>query len=442
MYLLYSALYTLAWLALLPYFAFAALRHGKYTAGLLERFGALPAFNSKQRPIVWLHCVSVGETQAARPLARRLLDEYASYTLVVSTITLTGQRIAREAFGEEAALVFYFPFDWAWSVRRALNHIKPSTVLIMETELWPRFLRECRVRRIPVALINGRLSERSMRGYKRVRQFIKRAVNDLQIALMQTAEDAARIKALGLSPQRIEVTGNIKFDAQIDSGETALTTELGARFGFSSERPLIVAASTHAAEERIVIEAFKEISRLAADAHKPRLLIAPRHPERFAEVAALLAVSGLTWARRTHKPSALDKTCDAILLDSIGELRAMYPLAEIVFVGGSIARTGGHNVLEPAAAAACIVTGAHTQNFTAIVKAFREHDALIQLPDMTEKDAPRLLAQVFTELFSDDKKRGALGRNARAAFERNQGATKRTVELLAPLFAVPLKTGR
>ncbi|MGI8656145.1 MAG: 3-deoxy-D-manno-octulosonic acid transferase, partial [Pyrinomonadaceae bacterium] len=212
--------------------------------------------------------------------------------------------------------------------------------------------------------------------------------------------------------------------------------------GFSNERPLLVAASTHAPEERIVIEAFKEISRLAAETHKPRLLIAPRHPERFAEVAALLSASGLAWTRRTHEPYIIDETCEAVLLDSIGELRAIYPLAEIVFVGGSIAQTGGHNVLEPAAAGACIVTGAHTQNFAAIVKAFREQQALIQLPDTAEIDAPHLLASVFTEILSDDKKREALGSNARAAFERNQGAAKRTVELLAPLFATPTKTAR
>jgi len=435
-YLLYSLLFTFGWLVLLPRFAFDALRHGKYVTGIRERFGALPAFETENRPVIWLHCVSVGEAQAARPLARRILDEYPSHTLVVSTITLTGQRIAREAFKEDAALVFYFPFDWAWSVRRALDHIKPSMVLIMETELWPRFLHECRARNVPIALVNGRLSERSLRGYKRVNRFINRLINDLTLALMQTAEDAARIEALGLSPHRIQVTGNVKFDAQHDSSEETLTAEFRARFGFSNMRPLLVAASTHAPEERIIIEAFKEITRAAAH-NKPRLLIAPRHPERFADVAALLDASDLVWTRRTRAPSAHDETCDALLLDSIGELRAIYKLAEIVFVGGSIAPTGGHNVLEPAASGACIVTGAHTQNFAAIVKVFREHDALIQLPFVEGKEASHMLARVFTELLSDDKKREALARNARATFERNQGATKRTVELLAPLFAMP-----
>jgi len=434
-YLFYSVLFTLGLLALLPRFALDALRHKKYVAGLRERCGALPVFDTKNRSVVWLHCVSVGETQAARTLAHQLLKEYPTHTLVVSTVTLTGQRVAREVFKAEAALVFYFPFDWAWSVRRALDHIKPSIVLIMETELWPRFLHECRVRNVPIALINGRLSERSLRGYKRVGMFIKSVVNDLTLALMQTEDDAGRIKALGLSTDRIQVTGNVKFDAQDDSSEQALTTEMRARFQFTDERTLIVAASTHAPEERIVIEAFKEIMRAAVGRSRPRLLLAPRHPERFAEVAALLAASGFAWTRRTHVPNAQDATCDAVLLDSIGELRAVYPLAGIVFVGGSIAPTGGHNILEPAAAGVCIVTGAHTHNFAAIVNVFREHDALVQLPAATEIDAPHLLAKVFNDLLSDREQRETLARNARTTFERNQGATKRTVELLAPLFA-------
>ncbi len=442
MYLFYSVLFTLGLLALLPRFALDALRHKKYVAGLRERCGALPVFDTKNRPVVWLHCVSVGETQAARTLARQLLNEYPTHTLVVSTVTLTGQRVAREVFKEEAALIFYFPFDWAWSVRRALDHIRPSIVLVMETELWPRFLHECRARNVPIALVNGRLSERSMRGYKRVGVFIKRVVNNLTLALMQTQEDALRINALGLSTNRIQVTGNVKFDAHEDSNEQALTTEIRTRFLFTDEQTLIVAASTHAPEERIVIEAFKEITRADVKRSRPRLLIAPRHPERFAEVAALLSASGFTWTRRTHAPSAQDATCDAVLLDSIGELRAVYTLAEIVFVGGSIAPTGGHNILEPAAAGVCIVTGAHTHNFAAIVNAFREHDALVQLPAATESDAPHLLAKIFNDLLLNDEKRETLARNARATFESNRGATKRTVELLAPLFDTSQKLAR
>ncbi|MFN2452974.1 MAG: 3-deoxy-D-manno-octulosonic acid transferase [Pyrinomonadaceae bacterium] len=439
MYFLYSVLLTLGLAALLPRFILDAWRHGKYVAGLRERLGILPAFDANNRPVIWLHAASVGEAQAARTLVRALLDKYPAHALVVSTITLTGQRVAREAFGRDAALVFYFPFDWAWSVRRALRHINPSVVLIMETELWPRFLRECSQRAIPIALVNGRLSERSMRGYRRLGKFVERMVNDLTLALMQTKEDAARIAALGLAGERIAVSGNIKFDAQDEPGEGSLTADLRARFQFTGARPLLVAASTHAPEERITLEAFKEIWRASPVDERPRLLIAPRHPERFNEVAALFASHKLSWTRRTHAPATLDATCDVVLLDSIGELRAVYTLARIVFVGGSIAQTGGHNILEPAAAGTCIVTGAHTQNFAAIIKAFQAQDALVQLPTMPEAEVPRVLANVLTELLANDERRETLARNARTVFEQNQGATKRTLELLAPLFDSPVK---
>ncbi|MGB7926079.1 MAG: 3-deoxy-D-manno-octulosonic acid transferase, partial [Pyrinomonadaceae bacterium] len=375
MYLLYSLLLTVGVIALLPRLLYDALRHGKYVEGLRERLGRIPPVETKGRPVIWLHCVSVGETQAARPLARAMMEKFPSHALVVSTITRTGQRVAREVFREEAAAVFYFPFDWAWSVRRALRNVNPSAVIIMETELWPRFLRECRERRVRVALVNGRLSEGSFRRYRLIPSFISRVVSDLDLALMQSELDARRISALGLAAERVMVSGNIKFDAGDDSTEHALTAELAARFDLRDARPLIVAASTHAPEERIAIEAFHQL-RAAPGNERVRLLIAPRHPERFREVASLLETSGLSWTRRSNSPGASDATCDCILLDTIGELRAVYPLAEIVFVGGSIARTGGHNVLEPAAAATCIVTGAHTLNFAAIMRAFLEADAL------------------------------------------------------------------
>jgi 3-deoxy-D-manno-octulosonic-acid transferase len=437
MYLLYSLLLTLGVIALLPRLVYDALRYGKYVSGLRERLGRLPAIDTRGRPVIWLHCVSVGETQAARPLVHAMLRRFPSHALVVSTITLSGQRLAREVFREEATAVFYFPFDWAWSVRRALRHVNPSAVLIMETELWPRFMRECRERRITLALVNGRLSERSFNRYRLIPSFISRVVNDLDLALMQSEADAVRIRALGLAPERIEVSGNIKFDAGAGShAEHALTPELSARFQLQDGRPLIVAASTHAPEERIVCEAFKQLRARPRTAHA-RLLIAPRHPERFEEVAALLSSSGLACVRRSSAPGASDPVSDVILLDTIGELRAVYPLAEVVFVGGSIARTGGHNVLEPAAVGACIATGAHTQNFAVIMRAFLEADALVQLPSLTETEAAPVLAGVLAELLTDDERRRALATRARAVFEQNQGATERTIEVLAGLLGQP-----
>ncbi|HEX8141562.1 MAG TPA: 3-deoxy-D-manno-octulosonic acid transferase [Pyrinomonadaceae bacterium] len=441
MYLFYSLLLTLGLVALLPRFLYDALRHGKYIEGLRERLGQLRALDSERRPVIWLHCVSVGETQAARPLAAALRKEFSSHRLVVSTITRTGQRMAREVFGKDAAAIFYFPFDWAWSVRRALCAIKPSAVLIMETELWPNFLRECRRRAIPVALVNGRLSDGSFRRYKLVRRFIARILGCLDLALMQSEADAGRIRMLGLSAERVMVSGNVKFDAGVRTSEEELSRELAARFHFGEGRALIVAASTHAPEERIIIEAFKR-QRAADGASAARLLIAPRHPERFAEAAALLDSSGLRWTRRSSMPSERDASCDVILLDTIGELRAVYPLASLVFVGGSIARTGGHNVLEPAAVGACVLSGAHTFNFTAIMNAFLEADALLQLPDLSEEEAIGELSLVLGELLADDERRRAMGQRALTVVERNRGATERTVQLLKPLLNLPTDENR
>lgn len=434
MYLLYSFLLTLGVVALLPRFLYDAIRNGKYVAGWRERLGRLPEIETVGHPLIWLHCVSVGEAQAARPLARAVIKEFPSHKLLVSTTTLTGQRVAREVFRDDAATVIYFPFDWAWTVRRALRKVNPAAVLIMETELWPNFLRECRRRGVGLAIVNGRLSERSFRRYQLVRGFTQRVVGDLDLALMQSEADAERIRALGLPTARVFVSGNLKFDLGEDLNERALTATLHERFGINRERPLIVAASTHSPEERIFLEAFKRL-RSTQGQDQVRLLIAPRHPERFAEVAALLDSSGFAWSRRSATASATDSTSDIILLDSIGELRAVYPLAAVVFVGGSIAATGGHNILEPAAAGVCTVTGAHTFNFKAVVEDFLEADALVQLPELSEADAPAELAGVLHKLLSDDRRRQTIARNAQAALEKNRGATARTIKLLSPLLA-------
>src|ERR1041384_676283 len=428
MFFLYSLLFTIGILAMLPLFLCERRRRGKYVGGLKQRAFGAPPIDVRGRPVVWLHCVSVGETQAARPLVQALRKEFPAHAIVVSTITLTGQRLAREVFADEAVTIFYFPFDWAWSVRRALRAIKPAVVLVMETELWPRFLHECQQQNIPVALVNGRLSERSFRGYKKLGRFIQQTVNALALAIMQTEPDAARIRTLGLASERIRVAGNLKFDAPVEADAQELTATLQTRFGFNDARPLIVAASTHAPEETWLLATFKLLC--AALNSRPRLLLAPRHPERFNEVAALIAASALSWARRSTAQAASDLTSDVILLDSIGELRAVFPLAALVFVGGSLVPTGGHNVLEPAAHAKCIVTGAHTVNFTDIVRDFLDGLALLQLPAVHEHQAPQMLARTFQELLTDDERRRDIGARARAALEESRGATAHTIELL------------
>ena len=432
MYLVYSLLLTLTFLVLLPFFLFDAIKTGKYVAAFRERFGKLAPLHTGGKPVVWLHCVSVGESQAARPLVQQIRQRFPGHLLVISTITLTGQNLAHEIFGNDAARIFYFPFDWRWTVRRALAAINPSAVLVMETEIWPRFLKECRAAKIPVAIVNGRLSLQSFRKYRWIKRFISRVINCLHLAVMQTEADAERIHMLGLPKNKITVSGNLKFDAGRMPVGNSLPSEFRQRFKLTTERPLILAASTHAAEERIVLEAFKGLRGLTLP---PRLLIAPRHPERFAEVASLLATSGLTWVSRRSTISALDRQCDVILLDTIGELHALYPLATIVFVGGSISKSGGHNILEPAAVGSPIVTGPYTHNFDAIVKAFVRERAIIQLSSLSDDELQTELKGVFAELLADSSLRQELSRRAQTLVEQNLGATQRTLALLDAMIS-------
>ena len=424
MFFLYSFLYTIGFLLLLQRFLFDAVRKGKYAAGFWERFGYLPEFEPGEKPVLWLHSVSVGETNAARPIIKEILEEFPGYNLVVSTTTNTGQALARKLFADEAKLVFYFPFDWRFTVRRALRKIKPSVVLIMETELWFNFLRETHKSGAKIAVVSGRLSEKSFKRYSHLKNFMPHVLHYLDLALMQSNKDARRLIQLGIRASKVKVTGNVKFDQ--DFGESDLTRELRGRFAISKDAPLIVAASTHAPEESLILQAFKETWKNSID-KLPRLLIAPRHPERFDEVAELIKKTGFAWARRSEKFSEQDKLAEIILLDSIGELRAVFPLAEIVFVGGSLIPHGGQNVLEPAAAQKAIVTGFYTMNFEAVVRELLKQNAIVQLPRLDEKEASKKLVKVFLQLLNDEEKREKLAGNAFAVVQKNRGASRKSV---------------
>jgi len=430
MFAIYSLLLTLGFLALLPRFLYDAFRQGKYVSGFRERLGILTPLPANG-PVIWLHCVSVGETQAARPLVQQLRNQFPNHRIVISTITLTGQKLAREVFKNSAARIFYFPFDWAFTANRSLTRVNPSAVLLMETEIWPGFIRKCKQRGVPVVIVNGRISERSFRRYRLVRPFISRILSMIEIAVMQSSEDSARLLDLGMAPSRVFTSGNLKFDvgATVVSEDTG--AELRALLG-SSTRPLLVAASTHAPEERVLLGALQRLRQSGST--NPIMLIAPRHPERFAEVESMMASSGLTYIRRTETQGK-ESNVDLILLDTIGELPAVYEFASIVFVGGSIAKTGGHNMLEPAVVGSCIVTGAHTFNFTAIVREFLEQDALVQLPPLSETDAPAELAHLFLGLLEDGPRRQHLKERSRAVVEANIGATERTIKLIAPVLS-------
>lgn len=432
---LYSFLLTIASLFLVP----QAVFRKKYRAGLRQRLGFLPDFDARGKPVVWLHCVSVGETQAARPLVAELLKSFPEYKLVVSTTTLTGQTLAKEVFADQADLIFYFPFDWKFAVRRALKKIKPNIILLMETEIWFNFLREAGKANAKTIIVNGRLSEKSASRYKIIRRTMQKVLRALEAILAQTNADAQRFLLLAPRGITLKVTGNIKFDQPFDETESELTKKFRERFAVSTDAPLIVAASTHQPEEEWILEAFKKVWKSAGE-KLPRLMLVPRHPERFNEVAALIKKTGFGWVRRSENESARDKTAEIILLDSIGELRSMYPLAEIVFVGGSLIPHGGQSVLEPAIAKTAIITGFYTMNFKEITKGFLKRDALIQLPKLIPKEIPEQLSKVFSELLADVERRKTLAENAFDMMRSNRGASRKTVKYLAPIFAAQSKS--
>lgn len=435
MYLAYSLLLAIGLLVYFPLSLIRAVAYGKTIASLRQRLGFVPTLTGKA--VVWLHCVSVGEAQAARPLVQRLKREFPDYDLVVSTTTVAGQNHAFTAFGQLATKVIYYPVDWRWVVRRSLNRINPSVVLLMETEIWPNFLRECKQRDIPVALVNGRISPKSFRRcksfqeYKLFTKFLERVLSSLRMVLMQTQEDAQRLQDLGMPAGRVVVTGNLKFDVDLASESAPKTDEIQRRFVIDSDRPLIVSASTHPSEEQIVIESFKQLR----SKHPVRLLLAPRRPERFKEVATLLDNSGLSWAKRTSSEAPDDANAEVILLDTIGELTATFPLAQIAFVGGSFIKQGGHNLAEPAAVGVAVVTGAYTDNFRDMVKRMKEANAVVQLPVLKGTAASDELARVFDDLLSNPGKREELGRRAKQMVTDNRGAADRTLKLITPLFS-------
>ena len=428
MFTFYSFLLTIGFILMSPIFL---LKREKYASGFWQRLGFLPEFKPNENAVIWLHCVSVGETNAAGPLVEEITKQFPAHRLIISTTTRTGQILARNIFKNKAETIFYFPFDFKFSVRRALRRFKPEVVLLMETELWFNFLREANKSGARTVIVNGRLSERSFNRYSYIKKFIRRVLSYVDLALMQENADAKRLMSLGAHPGKVRVTGNIKFDQSFEPSE--LTAVLRDRFAVTKDAPLIVAASTHAPEEKWILEAFKKLWK-ASPANLPRLLIAVRHPERFAEVAELIKATGFDWARRSANPAEGDRTAEIILLDSIGELRAALPLAEIVFVGGSLIPHGGQSILEPAVSGKVIVTGFYTMNFVAAVKEFLDKNALIQLPETNEESIADDLAGIFAELLKNVEKCEELSKNALEVMQNNRGATAKTIENLKPFL--------
>jgi 3-deoxy-D-manno-octulosonic-acid transferase len=427
-YFLYSVATVLALVVLSPYLLYQAIRHNKYVGSLGQRLGYLPvSFNLDAEESIWVHAVSVGEVLAARPIVSGLRARYPGLRVFLSTTTLSGQNVARRSVPDVDA-VFYFPFDWTFTIRRTLDVVKPKMFVMVETEIWPNLLRECRRRGVRTALVNGRISTRSFPRYRLARPFIRRVLADIDRLCVQSEETARRLRHLGADPARITVTGSLKFDSLDPSTAPGRGRSRVLRFfRMSGGRLVLVAGSTSKGEEEAVIRAFNRVRTTAAGGNA-LLILAARHPERFGEVQRLCQREGLSTVRRSDLPIDAEPRADAVILDTIGELAQLYQIATAVFVGGSLVPQGGHNILEPAVHGKPIVFGPHMENFAEIARAFLSNGAAVQVR------TPRDLEDVVVELMADPVRRARLGAAARALVDANRGAKDTTLRVLAELL--------
>lgn len=425
MYLLYSVLMVAGMVLLAPYFVLQGIQRGKYLENFRERMGRLPEGLGNvtgPREAIWVHAVSVGEVLAAKSLIRGLKTRFPKRRILVSTTTATGQRVAREQL-EGVDGCFYFPFDWRGPVGRAFQRIRPAIVVILETEIWPNFLREAHREGVPVIFVNSRISERSMRRFRRFRPFIggffSRVLSDGEIFLAQSRDDAHRLSEMGAPQDKIEITGNLKYDHE-PPALGKFGNWLAGQMREQERWPVLVAGSVVAGEEEAVLAAYDIVQR---QWRRTLLILAPRKPERFDAAAHAVAEAGWKAMRRStlDMQAALDENADVIVLDSIGELAGLYALADAVFIGGSLVRSGGHNILEPAWFSKPPIYGPSMENFREIAARFSSAGAGIQVAS-GEK-----LGKAWVDLIRDSSRREAMGRKARTLVETNRGATARSV---------------
>jgi len=411
MYIIYNLFLIIATVVLSPVILFKLITVPKYRGGMTQKLGRLRKSVMKviqgSRPI-WVHAVSVGEVMAAHPLIRELRKKYPDRKLILSTVTVTGNFTARRRV-PEADAVFYFPFDYPCIVRRVIHSINPQVVLIAETELWPNFLRELSRAGIPSVVINGRISPRSHRNYLKLKKLFSQVFKNVTLFCMQSETDAQRIKDIGADPEKVLVTGNLKFDQKIPAIQSVPVA-------IPQGRKIITAGSTHRGEESTLLDIF---SRLRIKYPELLLIIAPRHPERFDEVEGLINKAGYECQRRTRLKGTVK---DVLLLDTIGELRSFYALCDIAFVGGSLVKVGGHNLLEPAAMKKPVIFSRYMFNFKEISEALMSAKGGIMVKDKKE------LYLQLDNLLSDKELAKRMGERAFSVIETNSGAAKKTID--------------
>ena len=425
MMLFYQLFTALAILVLAPYYAVRGWRRGEPWQTLRERLGRVPVsviHACAKGGAIWIHAVSVGEVLAAQPIVTELKQQYAERPVFVSTTTETGQRLARERL-KSASGVFYFPLDSSGAVRRALRGIRPAIAIVMETEIWPNFLREAYEAGVPVVFANARISKRSFARYRRwkflLEDFFTEALHYASLFLTQTQEDAARLTEMGAPDERIFVTGNLKYDAS-PPALGLFGSWLGEQIKTQERWPVVVAGSVVGGEEEAVLAAYDAVQR---QWRRALMILAPRKPDRFDEASRLAVEAGWNVVRRSRLDLAksLDENTDVLVLDSIGELAAIYSLADAAFVGGSLVSSGGHNILEPAWFGKPPVFGRSMENFSEMAEQFLAANAGVQV-----SNGPQL-GKVWVQLIENDMLRERMGQSARELSSRNAGATAHTM---------------
>ncbi len=424
MYLLYDLILLLSAIVLVPYYLLRGVRYGKSRRGIRERLGfyqpeRLSVLSG--RPVIWVHAVSVGETRAAIPLIKKLKEEFPDHALVISNVTETGHAISGSI--KEADLCLFFPFDLSWGVSRALRQVRPALIAMVETEIWPNFVRLAHRRGIPVVLVNGRISDRSFPRYMHLRWLVQPILGNFHAFCMQTAQDADRIRVMGAPEERIEVTRNLKFDMQVPAPGPDESRRLRTDFRLPTDGIVWVAGSTHAGEEEEIIEVYR---RLLADNLPLLLVVVPRHPERCRLLAAALSARGFAVTLRSQVANRSDSLApgEVLLVDTLGEMLMFYAAADLVFLGGSLVAIGGHNVLEASLVRKPVIFGPHMQNFREIARLLLDAGGGLQVVD---RDG---LYGAVSGLLADPALRQRMGEGGYALVQQNAGATRHTVEVL------------
>ncbi len=407
-----------------PWLAYAAINKQKYREGFAEKLlGQVPRRDGN-RKCIWFHAVSVGEANLLATLIPRIERRHPDVDCVISVTTKTAYDMGRKKYAPRQ--VFYCPLDFSWAVRRAFARIRPDMLVLAELELWPNLIGQANQAGIPVALVNGRLSERSHRGYRRIRRLISATMRKLDLIAAQNDEYSKRFFDLGASDAAVQVTGSLKFDGAAADRDNPETRRLAALAGFCEDDLVLLAGSTQSPEEELALQVFQKLSPRFPEL---RLVLVPRHPDRFAEVAEMLRASGVPWVRRTDLGSNTELNARVLLVDTVGELGAWWGACHIAYVGGSMGTRGGQNMIEPAAYGAAVSFGPNTRNFRDVVSLMLEHQAARVVKD--GDDLERFVRRCLTE----PAYREEMGIKAQRLVQAHQGAAARTVELLCELLA-------